>query len=175
VVLGTSNFLVPNGTFFIELAAFLIVIYVLGRYVLPYISKPMEERQAIIRQALVDAEEAKRRSAEAEEEYKRVVGEARSQARVVIDEANKTAEQLRADRRQQAEREYEQRVASAAVEIDAQTRRASEDLRRQAADLAITVAERVIGEGLDEQVQRKVIDRTIAEVQAQGGSAGMSG
>ena len=42
--------------------------------------------QATIRQALVDADEAKRRAAEAEEEYKRIVGEARTQARSVVED-----------------------------------------------------------------------------------------
>ena len=80
-MLASSNFLVPNATFFVELVAFLIVLFVLGEYVLPYINEPMEQRQATIRQALEDAEEAKRRAAEAEEEYKRAISEARAQAR----------------------------------------------------------------------------------------------
>lgn len=174
MLVASSNFLVPNATFFVELAAFLIVLFILGRYILPRINQIVEERQAAIRQGLTDAEEAKRRHEEAEEEYKRLIGEARSQARGVIDEANKMAEQLRAEKRHQADREYEQRVAQASVDIDAQARRVSEDLRRQAADLAIAVAERVIGEGLDAQAQRGLIDRTIAEVEAQNGAAGAS-
>lgn len=174
MVLATSNFLVPNGTFIVELVAFLIVVFVLGKYILPYIQKPMEERQATIRQALADAEEAKRKAAEAEEEYKRVIGEARSQARGVVEEANKQAEQLRAEKRQQADREYELKVAQATADIEAQTRRASEELRQQAADLAIAVAEKVIGEGIDAQSQRALIDRTILDVQSQTGSAEVS-
>jgi F-type H+-transporting ATPase subunit b len=164
--LASSNFLVPNGTFIVELVAFLIVLAVLGKYVLPYISKPMEERQATIRQALVDAEEAKRRAAEAEAEYKRLIAEARSEARGVVEEANKLAEQLRSERREQAEREYEQKVHQATSDIDAQARRAAEELRQQVADLAIAVAERILGEGIDAQAQRSLIDRTIAEVSA---------
>jgi F-type H+-transporting ATPase subunit b len=174
VVLASSNFLVPNGTFVIELLAFLIVVGVLGKYILPYISKPMEERQQAIRQALLDAEEAKRRSAEAEEAYRRAISEARTQARAVVDQANRLAEQVRTDRRQQADEEFERRVAQARVEIDAQVRQATETLRRQVGDLAVAVVEKVLGEGLDDQVHRSLIDRTIAEVEAQAGAAGVS-
>ncbi len=163
-VIASSNFLVPNGTFFVELAAFLIVLFLLGRYVLPPLNKIMDERQTTIRQALADAEEAKRRAAEAEEEYKRVIGEARTQARAVVEEANKMAEQVRAERRQQAEQEYERIVNSAYADIEAQARRASEELRQQTADLAIAVAERVIGQGIDRGAQSSLIDRTIAEI-----------
>ncbi len=64
-MLGSSNFLVPNATFFVELIAFLIVVFVLGKWVLPPIAKAMDQRQGTIRQALTDAEEAKRSAAEA--------------------------------------------------------------------------------------------------------------
>jgi F-type H+-transporting ATPase subunit b len=173
VTLASSNFLVPNATFVVELVAFLLVLFVLGKYVLPYISAPMEERQKTIRQALVDAEEAKRRAAEAEEEYKRAISEARAQARGLVDEANKMAEQLRAERRQQADEEYDRIISRARVDIDAQVRQAAEALRQQVGDLAISVVEKVLGEGLDTQAHQSLIDRTIAEVEAQAGAAGV--
>lgn len=167
-MIGSSNFLVPNGTFFVELAAFLIVLFLLGRYVLPPLNKVMDERQATIRQALADAEEAKRRNTEAEAEHDRLISEARTQARAVVEEANKMAEQLRAERRQQAEQEYERIVSSAYADIDAQARRASEELRQQTADLAIAVAEKVLGEGIDRSAQSSLIDRTISEISEAG-------
>jgi F-type H+-transporting ATPase subunit b len=164
VLVASSNFLVPNATFVVELVAFLVVVFLLSRYVLPPLNRIMEARQETIRQALVDSEEAKRRAAEAEEEYKRIVGEARSQARTVVEEANKMAEQVRTERRQSAEAEYERIVTSAGAEVEAQTRRAQEDLRRQTADLAIAVAEKVIGEGIDRAAQSHLIDRAIEQV-----------
>ena len=170
MLVASSNFLVPNATFVVELVAFLIVLGVLAKWVLPVINKSMDERQATIRQALADAEEAKRRAVEAEEEYKRRVGEAQAQARAVTDEARRLAEQLRAERRQQADEEYERIIGRAREDIEAQTRRAAEDLRRGAADLAITVVEKVLGEGLDEQAHRTLIDRTISEVETQAGA-----
>jgi len=170
VLVGSSNFLVPNGTFFVELVAFLIVVFVIGRYILPPINKVMSERQATIHQALLDAEEAKQRQAEAEEEYKRIVNEARVQARSVVEEANKMAEQSRVERRQQAEAEYERIVNSASAEVEAQTRRAQEELRAQTAELAIAVAEKVLGEGIDRSAQTSFIDRTIDQVAAASGA-----
>jgi F-type H+-transporting ATPase subunit b len=166
VVLASSNFLVPNGTFVVELLAFLIVVGGLGKYVLPFITEKTEERQATIRQALADAEEAKRKNVEAEAEAKRIVGEAHAQARATVDQANKQAEQLRADKRQQADREYDQRVAQAATDIEVQARRAREDLRNQVADLAITVAEKVLGENLDPETHRSAVQRAISEVES---------
>jgi F-type H+-transporting ATPase subunit b len=166
VLVASSNFLVPNATFIVELVAFLIVVFILARYILPPINKIMDERQATIRQALADAEEAKRKAAEAEEAYKREIAEARAQARAVVDEANKLAEQFRTQKRAQADQEYEQRLARAEEDINARARQAAEELRRHVAELAIVVAERVVGEGLDPEAHRGLIDRTIAEVEA---------
>jgi F-type H+-transporting ATPase subunit b len=172
--LASSNFLVPNATFFVELAAFLIVLGVLAKWVLPVLNRAMEERQATLRQALVDAEEAKARAAQAEEEYKRVISEARTQARGLVEEANRLSEQLRAEKRKQAEEESGRIVSRAQEDIEAQTRRAFEELRQQAADLAISVAEKVVGEGLDREAHRDLIDRTIADIEAQAGAAGVT-
>ena len=112
-------------------------------------------------------------AAEAEEEYRRAISEARSQARAVVDEANRLAEQMRSERRREADEEYERIIARARADIDAQVRQASETLRSQVGDLAVSVVEKVLGDGLDPQSQLSLIDRTIAEVEAQAGAAGV--
>ena len=45
---GTSNFLVPNGTFFVVLIIFLIVLGVIGKWVVPPVSKVLRERDAMV-------------------------------------------------------------------------------------------------------------------------------
>jgi F-type H+-transporting ATPase subunit b len=166
VVIG-SNFLVPNGTFVVELVAFLLVLAALARYVLPVLNKQMEERQRTIRQALDDAETARRRAEEAEAEYRRTIETARQEARGTVDEAAKLGEQLRAELRQRGDQEYERIISRAQSDIDSSARRAAEELRQQLADMVITVVEKVVGEGLDTQAHRSLIDRTIAEVEAE--------
>ena len=47
--LATSNFLVPNGTFIVVLIAFIIVLYVITKYVLPPLNAALTERQEQIR------------------------------------------------------------------------------------------------------------------------------
>jgi F-type H+-transporting ATPase subunit b len=171
VVLASSNFLVPNATYIVELVAFLLVLWVLARYVLPPINKMMEQRQATIRQNISDAEEAKQRAQEAEAESKRHITEAQARARAVVDEANKVAEQLRAEKRQQAEEEANRIVTQAQGQIDSQVRQAQESLRQQAGDLAIAVVEKVLGEGLDSQSHRTLINRTITEMEQEAGQS----
>jgi F-type H+-transporting ATPase subunit b len=167
MLVGANNFLVPNLTFVIELVAFLGVVAFLSKYVLPLVNNAVNKRQETLRQALVDAREAKERAEQAEAEYQRVIDQARAESRRLVDEANRLAEQLRNEKQAQADREYDLRVSRAAADINAEARRAAEELRNQIADLVITVVEKVIGEGLSVEVHRALIDRTIAEVEAQ--------
>jgi F-type H+-transporting ATPase subunit b len=174
MLVGSSNFLVPNGTFIVELVAFLLVLGALAKWVLPVLQQAMEERQRTIAEALENAERAKRRAEEAEAEYRRVIGEARTEARTVMEEANRVAERLRAEKRQQAEQEYENIVARARDDIEAEARRAAETLRQQIADLAIAVVEKVLGEGVDAQTQRALFERAVADLEAHAGVAEVS-
>lgn len=170
-MLVASNFLVPNATFVVELVAFLVVLGVLAKYVLPPVSKMIDERQRTIGQALTDAETAKRRAAEAEEKYRETIDEARSQARAIVDEANKAAEALRASRREQAEAEYERIVSRAETDIEASRRRAAEEVRAEVSGLVMEVVERVVGEAFDADGHRALIDRTVGEVEASAATA----
>ena len=56
---GTQNFLVPNATFFVELAAFLLLFYLLARFVIPPINRAMTARQEAIRNQFAELDEAK--------------------------------------------------------------------------------------------------------------------
>ncbi len=161
-----SNFLVPNATFVVELVAFLAVLAVLGRYVLPPVNKAIDARQAVIRQSLADAETAKTRAGQAETEYQAAIDKARGEARAIVDEANRAAEAVRAGGRERGDAEYERRVAQAQPDIEASARRAREDLRREVSGLVIAVVEKVIGEGFGTEAHRALIDRTIVDVEA---------
>lgn len=166
-----ANFLVPNSTFVVELVAFLIVLWVLRKYILPRLSGVIDERQKVIQQGVEDAEKAKRRAEEAEADYRQTIEEARQQARTMVDEANRLGEQLKVELRQKGEQEYERLVSRAQSDIDASARRASEELRQNLSETVIMVVRKVVGEGLDTDAHRELIDRTISEVEDEANAA----
>ncbi len=90
-------FLLPNGTFFIELAVSIILILAIYKWVLPPINKAMEERQEKIRSSLEAADQARADAEAADDERRAVLEEARHQAREIVATANRTAEQVRSD------------------------------------------------------------------------------
>jgi F-type H+-transporting ATPase subunit b len=161
---SSNNFLLPNMTFFVELLAFIVILGLIAKYILPPISRAMQKREEEIRNALDQAEQAKRERVAADEEYRAKLDEARHEARTVIERANRMAEQLREDARTKGQDEYDRVVARADADIQRAAERAREELRLQVADLVIAAAERVIGQELDPSRHRALIDEAIAGV-----------
>ena len=90
-------FLLPNGTFFIELIVSLVLLFLIYKYVLPPINKALTERQEKIRESLEAADKARADAEAADDERRNVLEEARQQAREIVATANRTAEQVRTD------------------------------------------------------------------------------
>jgi F-type H+-transporting ATPase subunit b len=161
-----SNFLVPNGTFIAELVAFVILLWLINKYVLPPLSKAMTARQDLIDRSIKDSIEAKERLEAAEAEYRelleqtmadasRIREEARAEGRAIIEElrakAQEEADRVRARGEEQLAVEREQVVAA---------------LRSDLGRLATELAERIVGESLDDAgVQTRVVDRFLEDLE----------
>ena len=171
-VVAASNFLIPNGTFIAELIGFLIIVWVLGKKVVPPINKAMSERQEKIRRGFADADEAKARLDAAEAEYREQIAAARADAARQKEEAREEGAQILADLRVQAQAESERIIAAAHQQIEAERSRTVAALRAEVGTLAVELAGRVIGESLtDDARQRRVVERFLAEVETRSGSA----
>jgi len=173
---GVAGVIAINGTVIVELITFLIMLAILARYVYPEIVRLAEARQLAIAQQLNEAEQAR---AEAEQRLKEAASrleDARKTAQSVIDAATKSGEQLRQELRQKAEEESKRTVEAARKEIEAERERAVQSVRNEVATLVVAATEKVIGETLDDDKHRRLIEKAIAEVSGgdsrsrQGGS-----
>jgi len=167
---GTAGVIEINGTVIVEVLTFLVMLAVLARYVYPEIVKVAEARQREIAEQLRQAEQAR---VEAEAQVKQAqaqVEEARKTAQQVVDAANRAAEQARQDVRQKSEEEARRITESARKEIDVERERALQSARDEVAGLVVVATEKVIGETLDLNKHRKLIERAIEEVASGDGS-----
>jgi len=161
---GVAGVITIDGTVIVELIAFLIMLAILARYVYPEIVRLSEARQRAIADQLKEAE---RTRAEAEQRLKEAeakLQDARKTAQSVIDAANKSGEQLRQELKQKAEEESKRTVEAARREIEAEREKAVLAVRSEVAGMVVTATEKVIGETLDDERHRRLIDRAIAEV-----------
>lgn len=165
-MLASSNFLIPNATLIVEVVAFLIVLFVLGRYVLPVLNRVLGERQEQIRSALAAADEARAEADETRAERQGILDEARQQARQIVAAANATAERVRAEAADKGQQEYERLVASAEAEIALARQRAVDEVTSQVGRLVLATAQQVIGREIDATSHRALIDEAVAALRS---------
>lgn len=164
-----SNFLVPNGTFFVELIAFVIMFAVLAKWVIPPINRAMIARQEAIRHQFKELEEAKDRANEAEAEFKSQIADARHEAARIREEAREQGTQIVAEMRTQAQAEAARIVEHAHTQIEADRQAAAATLRSEVGSMATTLAGRIVGESLeDEARQNRVVERFLTELEQAG-------
>jgi len=112
-----SIFLLPNGTFFVELIIFIVLVVIMGKKIIPPVTAALAERQERIRASLDAADQARADAAAADDERRAVLEEARQQAREVVAQANQTAEAVRVDFQTRGQAEYDRILGNAEEEV----------------------------------------------------------
>jgi len=162
-----SNFLVPNGTFLVELAAFALLFFLLAKYVIPPINRAMTNRQDAIRQEFADLDKARADANAAEAEFKAQIADARHEAARIREEAREQGAQIVSEMREQGESEKARIIDGAHTQIAAERQQAVASLRAEVGTLATTLAGRIVGESLeDDERSGRVVDRFLADLDA---------
>jgi F-type H+-transporting ATPase subunit b len=172
VYLATAGLLDLSLSFLVEVVAFIVMILILARWVYPRVMEAAEARQRAVVEQLTAAERAR---AEAEQRLKDAearLQEARGRAATIIEGANRSAEQLSAEARARAAEDARRIAESARKEIQAERDKALDSVRSEVADLVVAATEKVVGEALDGERHRRLIDKAIEEVGSAGGRSG---
>jgi F-type H+-transporting ATPase subunit b len=166
-VLAGGNFLVPDATFIAELVAFLLILGILGRYVLPFIQKAMRERQEMISKQVEDAEEAKTKLAEAEQAYQKALTEARTEAAQIRENARAEAQRTLEELREQAREEQARIIARGDEQLASQRSAIVRELRGEIGTLAVELAEKIVDQRLADDAQvSATVDAFLAGLEA---------
>jgi F-type H+-transporting ATPase subunit b len=168
---GGGNFLIPNGTFVVELVIFLVVLGVVAKWILPPLQQVTETRRLRIRAALQKADEARVEAQRLLAERDRVLADARAEARLIVDRANKDADVVFEQRRQEGQEEHERLVAASRAVTADDSRRVREELVGCLDTLVVAAAERVLGNGVDIERHRDLIREAVAATTNNGAGA----
>jgi F-type H+-transporting ATPase subunit b len=153
-----------------QVANFLILLYLLNRFLFKPVLGRLDERSSKISKGLEDAEAAARDREQAKAEREAAVEEARKEAQAMIARANKIADDTRNEILGKAREEAEKVAARARDEIRAEKERAMAELRGQVADLALAAAGKLVRSEMDGQTQRRLVEEFLADVPAPSGS-----
>ena len=170
-------FLLPNGTFIVELVVFVVLIVTVGKKIIPPINAAMAERQERVRASLEAAEQARADALAADDERRTVLEEARQSAREVVAQANRTAEEVRVDAQARGQAEFERIVGGAEAQVALARQSAVEDAANRLGEIAMDVVERVIGRPVNADGHNDLIAEAISALHADatGGAAASSG
>jgi len=147
-----------------QLLNLVILFVVLYKFLFKRFLMTLNERSARIQKGLEDAEIAAKRAAEAEEEYQRRIEQAERERRAILAQATREGEKIREEILARAQEEAKQLVLEAKADIERQREQAMSELRKQVADLTLMATTRVIGQVLDEEAHRRLIDDVLAEM-----------
>jgi F-type H+-transporting ATPase subunit b len=168
---GSSNFIVPNATFIVELIIFVVVLGIVAKFILPPIQKVMKDRDDLVRREQDSADSARKEAARLEAERLQTLADARARARNILQEASRQADDLVQDARARGQQEHDRRVQHATGEIDSERDRLRADLLARAESLVVQAAERIVGGGIDSKRHRGLIaeELTLADLRSRKG------
>jgi len=167
------DLLSPNvGVMFWTLVIFGVLLWVLSRYAFKPLTAAVEAREKkleeMIQSAKADREEAARLLAE----QQKALDASRADAQRVVAESRITAEKLRAEMIEQTKQQQRELLDRAREEIDNERKRAITDLRREAVDLALAGASKLVERNLDDQTNRSLVESFLASAPVGGNGRG---
>lgn len=145
------------GYLIIQIANFFILFIVLRAWVYKPITKMLEKRRQSIAKGLEDARIAAEARANAENEAAKIIADAQAQAGAIIRDASSRTEVTVKDIKQKAEDEISKNRQTAMTEVVQERDKMLGELRSQVAALAISAAQKLVGDALDEQKQHLLL------------------
>ena len=163
---GGGSFLVsPSiGLMIWTLLAFGITLYLLNKLAFPRIAEALDRRRRAIEESIEASQRAKEEADQLLEEYRARLREAREQAEDIVARARKAAENLQDETKAQAARQREELLSQARRDIEHETRRALDELRKEVADMTVVATEKITRKSLDSEDHRRLIEEALGEV-----------
>ena len=154
---GGGPFDINPGLIIWTLVVFGILLVLLWRLAFPAIVRSVEERERRIQKQLEDAEKANAEAQRLLEEHKKQIASARNEAQDILAKAKTVSQKEREALLQKAREEYDALLGRARKDIEAEKDKAILALRREAVELSIAAASRVIEANLDTDANRKLV------------------
>ena len=163
----SGDLLTPNGgLMFWTFVVFIVLLVVLGKFVFPKITAAVEAREKALEDAIEGAKRDREAAAKALAEQQAQVEAARAEAQKLIVEGRQIGEKVRAQMIEETQQQQQQMLERARREIESEKTNAIAEMRREAIELAIAGASKVIEKNLDDQANRKIVESFLASIPA---------
>ena len=153
-----------GGLMFWTLVIFLILFAILGKLVFPKITAAVEAREKALEEAIEGAKRDREETARALAEQLRQIEAARLEAQKIIVDGRQMGETVRAQMIEETHQQQQAMLERARREIELEKENAIAELRREAIELAIAGAGKVIEKNLDDQSNRQIVETFLASI-----------
>jgi F-type H+-transporting ATPase subunit b len=178
VVLAASkgSFLIKPGVGLMiwTLLVFGITMVLLSKLAFPRISDALERRKRGIEESIDTAERTRHEADEILTEYRERLKEARAQAEEIVQRARQTADTHEHESKERGQEILAEASERAQREIEAASKRALDDIRREVADLTVLATEKVTRKALDADDQKRLVEEALGELDFSTISSGAS-
>src|SRR5882724_3097233 len=157
---------VDPGLFIWTIVTFLVLLTLLAKFAWRPLLEALETRQNAIRKSLDDAQQAKEELERLHVESGQIVQRARNDAEAVIAQSRSDGDRLREELKQKARAEADHIVKNAERQIQLETSRALAQIRREAADLSVMIASKILKRNLSKEDNEKLIDDALKQVES---------
>jgi F-type H+-transporting ATPase subunit b len=162
---GTRTFMKPDtGLMVWTLVIFVILMLVLSRYAFGPLTRAVEARERSLQEAIDAAKADREAAAKLLAEHQAQIEAARNDAQKFISEGRAVAEKMRTDLLDQTRKEQQDMLERARRDIEGEKDKAIAQLRREAVDLALAGASKVIEQNLESQKNRQLVESYLSSI-----------
>jgi F-type H+-transporting ATPase subunit b len=162
---GTRTFMKPDtGLMVWTLVIFVVLMLVLSRYAFGPITAAVEAREKALEDAIEGAKRDREAAAKLLQEHQAAIDAARGEAQKIIADGRAVGEKMRADMIEATRKEQQDMLERARREIESEKDKAIMHLRREAVDLALAGASKVIEQNLESQKNRQLVESYLASI-----------
>jgi len=160
-----SFLITPNvGVMIWTIVVFVISLFILRRAVFPRIGEALDKRAKSIEGEIDAAHELREQADRILAEYRERLKEARAQSDEIVQRARQAADVHEKEAKSHGQELIAEAAKRAEREIDAATRRALDDIRKEVADLTILATEKVTRKTLTDADQRRLVEEALGEL-----------
>ncbi len=153
------------GLFIWTIVVFLVLLALLAKFAWRPLLEALDSRQAMIKKSLDDAQQAGRELQRLTQESAEIIRTARSEADAIISRSRLDADRLREEMKQKARGEADYIVRDAQRQIQLQTGQALQQIRKEAAELSVMIASKILQRSISKEDNERLIDDALKQIE----------
>ena len=154
------------GLYIWTIVTFLVLLALLAKFAWGPLLEALDKRQEVIRKSLDDARQAREELAQVKTEAQRLLAEARSEANDIVSRTRSDAAAFAEEMKVKARADAEALGKRAEREIEMQTSRAMENIRREAVELSVAIASKILRRDISKEDNERLLNDTLKEMQS---------